>query len=1247
MATTVKYITPITDRTWNDVEYARSHQDDLVKKNKGAWNYTDCNRVFNNLKYAAEWMYEQGFLPVPYNLGQGYKLNWTEKDVITIEQLNLSIINNMNNLRTYSRDDLEWYPVASVANMNYSVANWIEKNIHQLATQVPPPPETFKLTVKNGSGSGNYEARTVVRIAADPAPEGMVFDHWSGDHLENIGNPSAMITTYEMPFQDIELQAHYTSLTPHNLTVKTYTGTTKYTLYMGSTVPIEADPAPQGKVFHHWDTNPTGYDRNFYEPAATTVFTMPNEDIVVEAVYITTGKKELRVTNGTGSGLYDYGTYASISPTMPSNAQFTQWTGDTQYLTAPATQAYNSVKIPDVNIINVQAHWTIPPVTGVQLTVVNGTIGNTGSNTGAYTQGDYVSIKANDAPAGKVFTHWTKTGGGSIVNEYAASTSVYISTTAMTVTANYRDLEYFDLTTVTNSGTTTRSVEKEEYFTVNAGTAPSGYVFDKWAGNTSGLSVYKSSTGAYMGSSNRTITATYRPIEKHKLTIITGSGEVVQEKERDEYFTVNANPAPDGYTFDYWSGDTTTYRPPTNPTTYAFSTSSVSTGTYMGSSDRKITAVYRPINPHTLTVKQPSGDVVYTEAEFKTKSITAEAQAGKRFTGWSLSGKGSLSTYSGQTTTYTFGNGDAVLTPNYVNRWTITVENGTLSLYSSSSPITSLGSGKYEVDQGGQYYLYCRSLAIYEKFNGWLISGPGTIRNTSSTSTYFTVGAGNATVSANIERYPDKTLTIYMQDPDTEQISFVSSKTYTYGTTITKIEAPVAPDKTTFLTWIGGDQDINMLSPSALASTVNINSLTRDVTITATYFYPDAPEYYKLFVINGSPKEQDVMVGSQVQITANTPDEGYEFFKWYGDTQYIVNQGGLKDPKNSIIMPKKSITLSAKYNMVGELPLFRVSVENGIAKGSYETGKAPEKEGDPDTRQTHNEEGGYIDVPPGTEVQLIADDDITGFTFDYWKGNFEQAGVTDINVRVRDPYFTMVENEVNVTMVRRNLLTFTVFTTDANGPGKTYEGTYPISGNKQDTDDIHYEFLNWECKDANGKNCISAIADPNKLETTIKLTDRDLWITAKYRAYYKLTVVNGQDTGRHYYYEGETVNSIVADDPPEVNMIFDHWEDPNEVITSTIYDPTPTVVMKDTTSTITAVYTSTDGLGNSVVSADNDEHTEIIHRSTSSLISGIYAIGTLVFDRDGCIGFIAETDPDKNDDTDDFRVEKFFYGGNK
>ena len=463
----------------------------------------------------------------------------------------------------------------------------------------------------------------------------------------------------------------------------------------------------------------------------------------------------------------------------------------------------------------------------------------------------------------------------------------------------------------------------------------------------------------------------------------------------------------------------------------------------------------------------------------------------------------------------------------------------------------------------------------------------------------------------------------------------VSQQTYTYGTKITNIEAQVAPNKSTFLTWLG---DVNLLSPSALASTVTINNLTADTTIIATYYYPESPEYYSLNVYDGYPESGEYAAGSQITIRAKSPNEGWEFYKWYGDTQYLVNPD-LTLEENSVIIPQKAITLRAKFTVIGELPTFRVTVTNGTAKGTYYTGEG-------ESQVEHNEEGSYIDVPAGTEVKLIAEPDTVGWVFDYWDGNFEDVGVTDIIKTNPETTFTMVENDINAVMVRRELDKYTVYTTNATGPGQAYPNTYPIAGNLQDTDNYHYVFEHWTCVDANGDDCISAIEDPYDVSTNITLTDKDLWIEAVYTTYYKLTVIEGQDTGSGYYCENETVTSVYANTPtPESRLQFDHWEDPMGIIQN-IYDPTPTIIMKNTVATITAVFISIDAAGNSIAVTGADIHDAKITRSDSYLINGIYAVGTIVFDQDGCIGVITQVDPDNNDDTDDFLVEKLFYGGN-
>ena len=648
----------------------------------------------------------------------------------------------------------------------------------------------------------------------------------------------------------------------------------------------------------------------------------------------------------------------------------------------------------------------------------------------------------------------------------------------------------------------------------------------------------------------------------------------------------------------------------------------------MGSSDRNITAKYRPINSHMLTVKQLSGDVTYEQSEFTTISITAEdAPEGKRFVRWTQSGEGTIQNEkTSKTITFEFGNGDATLTPVYVNVWTITVINGTID-----------GKNSATLDEGETYTLAVKDLLIYEKFNGWTLDGFGTITNIAAIKTKFTVGTGNATITASISQYPDKTLTVYWRDPETNVDTLVSQKTYTYGTRIANVTAHVAPNKSTFLTWLG---DVNLLSPSALASTVTINNLTADTTIIATYFYPKAPEYYTLTVYDGYPESGEYATGSQVGINAKMPQEGWEFYKWYGDTQYLVNPD-LTLSENSVIIPSKAITLYAKFKVIGELPLYRVSVTNGTASGTYYTGEE-------DNQVEHSESGVYIDVPAGIEVTLTAEPDTVGWVFDYWDGNFDQAGVTDI-VKTNNPtVFTSVEHDVNVQMRRRELNKYTVYTTNAIGPGTAYgEGkTYTISGNLQDTDDYHYTFEYWTCVDADGNDCISAIKDPTLITTEITLTDRDLWIEAVYTTNYRLTVIEGQDDGDGYYCENETVESVYANTPtPESRLQFDHWEDPMGIIKN-IYDPTPTIVMKNTVAVITAVFTSIDARGNSIAITGADIHDAEITRSDSYLINGIYNVGTIVFDKDGCIGVITQVDPDENDNTDDYLVEKLFYGGN-
>ena len=68
----------------------------------------------------------------------------------------------------------------------------------------------YALTVENGTGSGEYLAGTIVRITANPPPEGHLFDKWIGA-IDYISDTVEAEVNVEMPAMAITLAAVYKS----------------------------------------------------------------------------------------------------------------------------------------------------------------------------------------------------------------------------------------------------------------------------------------------------------------------------------------------------------------------------------------------------------------------------------------------------------------------------------------------------------------------------------------------------------------------------------------------------------------------------------------------------------------------------------------------------------------------------------------------------------------------------------------------------------------------------------------------------------------------------------------------------------------------------------------------------------------------------------------------------------------------------------------------------------------------------
>jgi hypothetical protein len=75
---------------------------------------------------------------------------------------------------------------------------------------VPPvTPSTYALNVTNGTGSGSFAGGAVVNIIANSAPDGEVFDKWTGGNGGTFGDEGSAATSFTMPANDATVTATY------------------------------------------------------------------------------------------------------------------------------------------------------------------------------------------------------------------------------------------------------------------------------------------------------------------------------------------------------------------------------------------------------------------------------------------------------------------------------------------------------------------------------------------------------------------------------------------------------------------------------------------------------------------------------------------------------------------------------------------------------------------------------------------------------------------------------------------------------------------------------------------------------------------------------------------------------------------------------------------------------------------------------------------------------------------------------
>ena len=399
------------------------------------------------------------------------------------------------------------------------------------------------------------------------------------------------------------------------------------TYVKGSSVTVTATPSV-GYTFANWTLNGT--------PVSTTPgyqFTMDGNKALVAnfsfqfAVVLSSNPAE--GGNTSGAGLYTAGANVAVTATPNTGYTFVNWT---EGLTIASTEANYAFQLNASR--NLVANFKLNTYT---LTVIalNGTVLKVPLQT-TYNHGTVVNLTATPN-SGYNFTSWTGDASGS-----SNATSVTMNSNK-TVTANFA-INTYTLNVTAVNGTVLKVPSKTAYnsgeIVVLTATPAAGYTFTGWTGNATG-SVNPVSVTM---NSNKNVTANFTAIaaDTYTLNVTAVNGSVLKIPSKTEYnsgeiVTLTATPAT-GYTFTGWTGD---------------ATGSVNPVSVTMNSNKNVTANFTALLPNTFTLNviALNGTVIknpnltaYNSGAIVT--LTATANSGFKFTGWSGDANGSLNPLS-------------------------------------------------------------------------------------------------------------------------------------------------------------------------------------------------------------------------------------------------------------------------------------------------------------------------------------------------------------------------------------------------------------------------------------------------------------------------------------------------------------------------------------------------------------------------------------------------------------------------
>ena len=358
----------------------------------------------------------------------------------------------------------------------------------------------------------------VIKVTANTAPTGKVFDTWVVTGLDTTGmdltNPEI---TFNMPANVVEIKATYGEA-KYNVSV---TGGTvdKAKAKYGETVTITAT-VPTGKKFVEWTSSSVLVYAD--KTNVTTTFTMPAEDVTVEATFEDEVYR-ITVTDGTATPeTATYQTEVTVKANEPdTDMYFDKWevTGITlsDEDLAKSTLTFN---MPEGNVTFKATYLSVAKY---GIVVVDGT-----KDKEVAKAGETVTITANSAPTGKVFDKWTcETAGVTIdfKNATSSTTTFEMPACEITIQAHFRDIEAAPSIEIkVNGGTGAGTYKQGDEVTVTA-EDKEGKEFVGWQ-DESGEIVSTEKSYKFTVSGEKTLTAVYD--DKY-----SGGGEITPPAKKD------------------------------------------------------------------------------------------------------------------------------------------------------------------------------------------------------------------------------------------------------------------------------------------------------------------------------------------------------------------------------------------------------------------------------------------------------------------------------------------------------------------------------------------------------------------------------------------------------------------------------------------------------------------------------------------------------------------------------------------